>query len=241
MENIKNKELIKGIMYDVINVHKILYEGNFKFGLPYGEAKVKKMMCLWLNGCLFKYDNYKINDLDKYKKLNINHKEDLELFTTLVKNNKIRNKNNYCNLHFSSNLFNTNYNLKSNKYKKFNITIQKINNNNLYYLDNYWQKPVATEYNIFKIYKKINNLPCNYFAFPWATLIDQNSKKDGSILINTIKNYQVDKSKKCFTKFVNILDIKNYYPYLKKLGLLMYFHHIQHILISITKINLILK
>ena len=34
-----------------------------------------------------------------------------------------------------------------------------------------WQTPVATEYSAYNYLK--SRLPCNYFAFPWATLIDE--------------------------------------------------------------------
>jgi len=37
--------------------------------------------------------------------------------------------------------------------------------------DSDWQTPVATEYSAYKYLK--SHLPCHYFAFPWATLIDE--------------------------------------------------------------------
>ena len=46
----------------------------------------------------------------------------------------------------------------------------KKNNYDLCYYDDCWQTPVITEYNIFNLLKK--NPPMNYFAFPWASYID---------------------------------------------------------------------
>lgn len=36
-----------------------------------------------------------------------------------------------------------------------------------------WQRPVITEYNVFKQLTTMQLLPYHYFAFPWATLIDE--------------------------------------------------------------------
>lgn len=53
------------------------------------------------------------------------------------------------------------------------LTLEKNNKYTLYYFEkDMWQKPVITEKNIFDLFKKNNNLPDNYLAFPWATLID---------------------------------------------------------------------
>lgn len=61
------------------------------------------------------------------------------------------------------------------KNKDKDTIISNYNNNyKIVYFNNYksWQKPVITEYQIFK--NLINNkiTPYNYFAFPWANLVD---------------------------------------------------------------------
>jgi hypothetical protein len=42
---------------------------------------------------------------------------------------------------------------------------------------------VKTEKNIFELLKKNNNIPDNYLAFPWATLIDEINCKGTSELL----------------------------------------------------------
>jgi hypothetical protein len=36
-----------------------------------------------------------------------------------------------------------------------------------------WQKPVITEYNVYNLLSTSTKLPYNYFAFPWAALLDE--------------------------------------------------------------------
>ena len=49
------------------------------------------------------------------------------------------------------------------------------------YYDNRWQKPAITEYNIFKQLNGSSKIPYNYFAFPWATLIDDSTQQTTNI------------------------------------------------------------
>jgi hypothetical protein len=59
-----------------------------------------------------------------------------------------------------------------------NLQIKDFNGNKLYYYDNDWQKPVITEYQVFKLFNQQENILTDYFAFPWATMIDNyNAKK----------------------------------------------------------------
>ena len=64
------------------------------------------------------------------------------------------------------------------------------NSYKIYYYtnDEDWQKPNITEYQFYKIFLSEKNIPMNYFAFPWATLIDNpcisNSKLNNTKLIN---------------------------------------------------------
>jgi hypothetical protein len=68
--------------------------------------------------------------------------------------------------------------------KNKDTIISNYNNNyKILYFNDYksWQRPVITEYQIFKNLINNNIIPYNYFAFPWANLIDstynQNSIK----------------------------------------------------------------
>lgn len=53
----------------------------------------------------------------------------------------------------------------------FNVT--PFNDSQLVSYNAEWQKPVITEYNVYKQLLAANKLPYNYFAFPWATFIDE--------------------------------------------------------------------
>ena len=60
-----------------------------------------------------------------------------------------------------------------------------------------WQKPVSTEYTAFTQLNKAYRLPFNYFAFPWASLIDEIWVK-GTALKMIISEYK-NKEKVYFT------------------------------------------
>lgn len=90
---------------------------------------------------------------------------------------------------------------------------QKINNNyNIYYYDNEWQKPVITEYQTFKLFYEKNNIPNNYFAFPWATLIDKKLKNE-----DILDNFKIE-DKICFTVIQHI-HFRRYFDLYKKIGI----------------------
>ncbi len=88
------------------------------------------------------------------------------------------------------------------------IDIKNISDYKLYYYDNEWQKPVITEYQVFKLFNESSNIPADYFAFPWATLIDNFNGKNKK-LYNFVSNYKVN-SKTCFTVMQHI----HYYKFL---------------------------
>lgn len=71
----------------------------------------------------------------------------------------------------------------------------------LYYYDDRWQKPVITEYRAFQLLR--DSLPADYFAFPWATLIDDFISHDKSDLINIVRDIIV--TKPCFTVVQHVL------------------------------------
>lgn len=94
------------------------------------------------------------------------------------------------------------------------IKEEKNNNYNLYYWDDHWQKPVITEEITFRLFKDNNNLPCNYFAFPWAELCDNHLN---NIIIKDLDNFKI-KDSKCFTVIQHI-HFRRLLPLIKKIGI----------------------
>jgi hypothetical protein len=87
-----------------------------------------------------------------------------------------------------------------------------INNFNFYYYDNEWQKPVITEYRCFQLFYQHKNIPNNYFAFPWASLID--SKLKNKKMLN---NFKITDSS-CFTVIQHI-HFRKYLDIIKNIGI----------------------
>jgi hypothetical protein len=100
-----------------------------------------------------------------------------------------------------------------NKIKK-----KKIKNKYIYYYDKDWQYPVITEYQSFKLFFNNDIIPCNYFAFPWATLIDQYVKNKNTYLIECIGNFKIDNHNECFTICQHI-RFRFLFPILKAIGI----------------------
>lgn len=98
------------------------------------------------------------------------------------------------------------------------IEINNINSYNLYYYtdDNDWQKPVITEYQIYQLFKKQKNIPINYFAFPWATLIDKKFANNDKIK-SMLEKYKIE-NKPCFTVIQHI-KFRNLIELIKKIGI----------------------
>ena len=222
----KNNKLVNGKIYNILNnnlKHIIIYDGNFENGLPNGEGKILDNKMLFLNGLIFKITNYKINDLYLYYKININDNDFYNYYKNFIKLDKYRDDNNICKLHFSKKFknglefINDNYDINFELIKnEYNITKLK-KNKNLYYFNNYWQTPVVTEKQVFDIYFNNNNIPSNYFAFPWATLVDQINKNKNSNLLNMVYNYKITDSE-CFTVCQHI-SFRNLLPLMKKIGI----------------------
>jgi len=90
------------------------------------------------------------------------------------------------------------------------INIKELDGKKLYYYDNEWQKPVITEYQIFKLYYEQENIPTNYFAFPWATMIDNYNHKKNRNLYNFVSKYKIEPSEiPCFTVMQHIYYYKH--------------------------------
>ncbi len=98
-----------------------------------------------------------------------------------------------------------------------NIIEEENNGHKIYYFDNDWQKPVITEYQVFKLFKENKNIPMNYFAFPWATMIDNFDKKDKKYY-DMLSNYKLNDGNKCFTVMQHIY-YKKYLELVKKIGI----------------------
>lgn len=73
-----------------------------------------------------------------------------------------------------------------------------VNSYDFIYYDAVWQEPVITEKCIFDLFKETEQLPYHYFAFPWATYIDNKWKNDRS-LNELLDSYTPDPSKTYFT------------------------------------------
>ena len=99
----------------------------------------------------------------------------------------------------------------------FEIKIKKFNEKTLFYLNQEWQYPVITEKRVFDLYYSQNSIPHNYFAFPWATLIDQMNSLGRINLLNIIYNYKIDKIE-CFTVCQHI-NFRKLLPIFKKIGI----------------------
>lgn len=101
------------------------------------------------------------------------------------------------------------------------MSIEILNISNTYTMyyytnDNDWQRPVKTEYQIYKLFKEQKNIPINYFAFPWATLIDKKFTDNNKIKL-MIEKYKIEK-KPCFTVIQHI-RFRNYIDLIKKIGI----------------------
>lgn len=99
-----------------------------------------------------------------------------------------------------------------------------INNFEIIYFENdFWQKPVITEKQIFDNIFSSKNLPYNYIAFPWANYIDNQWIGNYDVLEKTIeneveKNTIVNANKTYFTVIQHML-FRNYIDKLKKLNI----------------------
>lgn len=76
-----------------------------------------------------------------------------------------------------------------------------------YYYDDCWQKPVITEYRIFQLLYKQSVIPVNYFAFPWATLIDDFISHNKPDLINILRDTEIrnNSGSRCCTVVQHVL------------------------------------
>ena len=104
-----------------------------------------------------------------------------------------------------------------------NKDIMSSNYNNNYkiiYFNDYksWQKHVITEYQIFKNLSN-NIIPYNYFAFPWANLIDSTHVNKYKYLIDILSNYKNnDLTIKYFTVIQHV-EFKDYLQICKDLNI----------------------
>lgn len=79
------------------------------------------------------------------------------------------------------------------------ISTKKMENGfNMYYHNDEWQKPVITEYRTFVLFNEANHIPDNYFAFPWAALLDNHLRNK-----KMLDNFKI-LDKTCFTVMQHI-------------------------------------
>lgn len=221
----KNKILETGRIYNMSN-NEIIYDGKFTFGLPTGRSCVNNCTLLWLNGCIFNSLTFNIDELKLYARLNIQNADTFNFYKSIVTSN-IRDKYNICYLHISKFILCDQSSVVNNNgffHKEIVIAqndlpiIQnKVDNYTMYVFDHKWQIPVSTEHQVFKLYQEKGKLPCDYFAFPWATLLDQLQKNKAFDLNPDIVDYKV-KSNKCFTVCQHI-HFRKLIPLFKKIGI----------------------
>jgi len=209
---INNNEPVQGKLFNWMT-DKILYDGKFKNGLPYGQAKDNS---LWLNGFPF---GDQLALLGKFYQMNLNNEHDYWIF----KNFKGMD---YSIIHFSNR-----YRFNPIIYSQIEIenccdSIEKIQKGNhvLYYLDKEWQTPVITEKNVFDIIFQQESIPFNYFAFPWARLIDQMVFKK-SRLLSILENLIIEPS----TTVCQHIFFRELLPIYQRIGITCVFvsHRIQ--------------
>jgi len=165
------------------------------------------------------YKKYVYNVIPKCSAKNLLQIEDnIFNFKNLNYNNK------FCNLYFSKKcnpMEDFIYNIQPVKLEKKNenmeIKIKNFNGKTLFYFNHGWQYPVLTEKKVFDLYFNQKSLPCNYFAFPWATLIDNRMWFKKSYLENILYNFKI-KKKFCSTVCQHIF-FRKILPILKNIGI----------------------
>jgi hypothetical protein len=191
--------------------------------------------------------NLTLSSLNEYTQLNILNENDFKIYKNYVyqglnkiSNNyeikniektiqilkiNLNNNEKFCSLHVSKKM-NSGYEFIKDNYElcslksldsDFKIELKEIGLNKIYYFNQNWQYPVITEKSIFDLYFNHDTLPYDYFAFPWATLLDQINSKRETNLLNFILNYKID-SVKCFTVCQSIA-FRRFLPLFKKIGI----------------------
>jgi len=231
----KTHKLESGKLYDLANDSKtLIYDGKFINGLPSGVGKTNSCSYIWLNGCIFsqmtKLGTNKTDDLDYYHHIDISDPDYFQMYKQIVSTG-VRDQHNRCKLHFSKNYehgypiitdtgeINELFDIVTNTEKQIDTTMTTLNKKHtIYYFNECWQTPVITEYQVFHLYYNLSQpLSCDYFAFPWATMLDQlftNCKTD---LLDFILNYNV-KSEQCFTVCQHIA-FRKLLPLFKRIGI----------------------
>lgn len=77
----------------------------------------------------------------------------------------------------------------------------------LVYYDEEWQTPNITEYSIFESFHTSKTLPFHYFAFPWATYVDnERINKRSQHLQQVVQSYIVNKPKDDHTQYCTVVQ-----------------------------------
>lgn len=97
------------------------------------------------------------------------------------------------------------------------IQAKLFNEYKLYYYNFDWQIPVITEQRIYDLFTYQKKIPLNYFAFPWATLIDQYLYEKKYALYNLLINFKVSENE-CFTVMQHI-HFRKFLKLVKKINI----------------------
>jgi hypothetical protein len=84
--------------------------------------------------------------------------------------------------------------------------------------NNEWQKPVITEYQAYIQLIQGQRLPYNYFAFPWANLIDEKFRKTTN-LMPMLKNYLKNPTGLAYFTVIQHIFYKKLFPLFKSLNI----------------------
>ena len=152
----------------------------------------------------------------------LSRNESIKMVFSWFKNNK---KPLY-DFYFQKNDYNKMLEILNHKtFKKEDGLLKKnFNNYEIIYYDNKWQEPVITEKQIFQnILQKYSFLPFHYFAFPWASYIDNIWIHKYNELENIINDeidyhYVIDSNKTYFTVLQHI-SFREYINVFKKLNI----------------------
>ena len=217
-DGIISENIGSGRLYDILRPGTLLYEGAFINGLPGGNGTGYlidlKISGSWLNGYILK------NNLNNYKVLNIKTIEDWNIYKKNLEENY-----KFSQVHFSNKLnpmfeiIRDNYNLVNfeniNNSDKLE-TLLKNDGKKIFYYDNVWQTPIITEKRVYELFSN-KEIPDNYFAFPWATLLDEINCMKKTNLVNILYDFKVDVSS-CFTVCQSI-NYRRLLPLFKKIGI----------------------
>ena len=99
-----------------------------------------------------------------------------------------------------------------------NLSTRYIDEYAITEFNNEWQKPVITEYNVYTQLILKQKIPYNYFAFPWANLIDETFRKN-THLMPMLENYLKGRCKIQYFTIIQHVRYKKLFSLFKSLNI----------------------